>query len=43
MTGMLLWESLSVEERKRRVNIRMKNLGKYKGVLVVKDPKLIGA
>lgn len=36
------WEKLSVEERKRRVKIRMQNLGKYKGLVVFNNPKLRG-
>ena len=36
------WEQLPVEERKRRVEIRMKNLGKYKGLVFINDPKLRG-
>ena len=34
------WEKLSVEERKRRVKMRMQNLGKYKGFVVFNNPKL---
>ena len=34
------WEKLTVEERKRRVKIRMQNLGKYKGFVVFNNPKL---
>lgn len=36
------WESLSVEERKKRVEIRMQNLGKYKDSIIVNDPRLRG-
>lgn len=37
------WEDLPVEERKRRVAIRMANLGKYKGLVEIMDPRLLGA
>lgn len=37
------WENLPIEERKRRVAIRMANLGKYKGLVEIKDPRLLGA
>ena len=36
------WEKLPVEERKRRVKIRMQNLGKYKALVIIKNPKLRG-
>lgn len=36
------WEALPLEERKRRVGIRMKNLGMFKDVIIVKNPKLHG-
>lgn len=36
------WEKLSVEERKRRVKIRMQNLGIYKDIVIIKSPKLRG-
>ena len=34
------WEKLSIEERKRRVKMRMQNLGKYKGLVVFNNPNL---
>ena len=36
------WEKLPVEERKRRVKIRMQNLGTYKGLVIINNPKLRG-
>lgn len=36
------WEQLPVEERKRRVKVRMSNAGKYKGTLIIKDPASLG-
>ena len=36
------WESLPLEERKKRVAIRKQNLGMYKDVLVINNPKLRG-
>jgi len=34
------WESSSVRERKRGVKVRMHNMGKYKGVVTIQNPKL---
>ena len=36
------WEKLPVEERKRRVKIRMQNIGIYKDIVIIKSPKLRG-
>lgn len=36
-------EDPPVEERKRRVAIRMATLGKYKGLVEIKAPRLLGA
>lgn len=37
------WEKLPIEERKRRVKIRMSNLGKYKDSVIIKDNNLYGS
>ena len=36
------WESLPLEERKKRVELRKKNLGMFKDIVTINDPKLRG-
>lgn len=36
------WEALPLEERKRRVRMRKSNMGMFKDIVIINNPKLRG-